>query len=367
MLIVEDKFQALMVDDGETFRNWNRLLWGPRSRGNYWDTRRRCEASTFPPAILLLWGGRGWEGNRTVVPDIVRWSICLEILKVIKTPHLYVTFLLPDLKLSQCIDICWLLYPLNNLKISSVSWSVSSGVQPAQSFTPYFHQHYRRQPVGWSWLEVAGDWPGNIPTTNTVFLHFSCHHPQLPPPQHIQYLSSPLAKFGFKQRQTSQASSYNACLSFVLGNIQFYNWYNYCYYKLFLCCNKPTPRPLQIDWPSFWESALFIMSDWWWCGVVWCGVVWCGVVVSVANAGIGVNQIVSQILWKGNLLLSITLTQLWRPNVGFLQSHPNPCPTQSDKYWNIQSWLPEARDNCSYSESIIFQFYQMTQVVWVNQ
>ena len=141
-LIVEDKFQALMVDDGETFRNWNRLLWGPRSTGNYWDTRRRCEASTFPPAALLLWGDRGWVRNRRVVPDIIRTVICLEILKV-KTTHLYVTFLLPDLELSQCIDICWLLYPLYNLEISSVSWSVSSGAQPAQSFTPYFHQHYR--------------------------------------------------------------------------------------------------------------------------------------------------------------------------------------------------------------------------------
>ena len=54
-----------------------------------------------------------------VVPGIVRTVICLEILKV-KTTHLHVTFLLPDLKLSQCIDICWLLYPLYNLEISSV-------------------------------------------------------------------------------------------------------------------------------------------------------------------------------------------------------------------------------------------------------
>ena len=83
-LIVEDKFQALMVDDGETFRNWNRLLWGPRSTGNYLDTRRRCEVSTFPRAVLLLWGGRGWVRNRMVVPDIMRTVICLEILKVIK-------------------------------------------------------------------------------------------------------------------------------------------------------------------------------------------------------------------------------------------------------------------------------------------
>ena len=83
-LIVEDKFQALMVDDGQTFRNWNRLLWGPRSRGNYWDTRRRCEASTSPPAVLLLWGGRGLVRNRMVVPGVAKTVSCLSILKVIK-------------------------------------------------------------------------------------------------------------------------------------------------------------------------------------------------------------------------------------------------------------------------------------------
>ena len=33
-------------------------------------------------------------------------------------------------------------------------------------------------------------------------------------------------------------------------------------------------------------------------------------------------------------------------------------------------WWPQPQipwDNCSYIDSIIFQFYQMTQVVWVNQ
>ena len=66
--LVEDKFQALMVDDGEIFRNWNRLLLGPRSRGNYWDTPHRCEAWESLLVTLVLWEGRHWAGSRMADP-----------------------------------------------------------------------------------------------------------------------------------------------------------------------------------------------------------------------------------------------------------------------------------------------------------
>ena len=226
---------------------------------------------------------------------------------------------------------------------------MSSGVQPAQSFTPYFHQHYRRQS---RWL----DWPGNIPTTNTVFY----------PPQHIGYFKLNLhccKVFVLTERRIrpEAMSGYLLFLeifSFIIRTIIIIISYSFVVIGRH---RDPFKSTGQVSWNEHYYS----LSGW---------LAWCGVVRPCGHCLYCVNQIVSQILWKGNLLLSITLTQLWRPNVGFLQSHPNPSRTKSDKYWNIQSWLPVLatttqipRDNCSYIDSIIFQFYQMSQAVWVNQ
>ena len=54
------------------FRNWNRLLLGPRSRDNYWDIQRRCEVWAFLLAILWWWGDMGWVRNRMAGPEIVK-------------------------------------------------------------------------------------------------------------------------------------------------------------------------------------------------------------------------------------------------------------------------------------------------------
>ena len=185
------------------FRNWNRLLLGPRSRDNYWDIQRRCEVWAFLLAILWWWGDMGWVRNRMAGPEIVK-TLKYNFKRL--TTKLWPTltshfFFQTSNSLRALISVGCCIHSMTCKYLCEVTTVMGCSVFPIPTFT-------RPCPALSSGLDLLPSSHGSISS------YLSSYH----------FTAQNVAKSLFQIYRFSPELLAGVCLSFVLENIHFCNW-----------------------------------------------------------------------------------------------------------------------------------------------